>query len=193
MITLNGAEFFSAETAGNDPSIGNKEQIYNIAHDNIDEMDIAMCPPHMTVDERENFLDTVVDVTALPGMFRSSDGGDLSLDTDTATSIVATALGKKVSKTDVMWRAPGKNALSKIKSQEHLEEMIIGIERAGSIAFQQQEGRMRAVMYRCNYDRMSITLYLQAGLLPRMMRASHGRYLALLDKARQKAISHGCW
>lgn len=192
-IALNNNELFTAETAGDDPSVGNKEQIYNIAFDNIDEMDIALCPPHMTSDERENFLETVVDVTALPGMFRSTEGGDVSMDTDTATSIVATALGKRAAKTDVMWQVPARNALSKVKTQEQLYNIISGIERSGRIAFKQQEGRMRAIMYKCNYDKNSITLYLQAGLLPRMMRASHAGYIALLYKARQKVLEHGSW
>lgn len=74
-ITLNSADFFRAETAGADPSIGNKEHIYGIPFDNVDEMDIALCPPHMTTIERESFLETVVDVTALPGMFRQNEGG----------------------------------------------------------------------------------------------------------------------
>lgn len=159
----------------------------------MDEMDAALCPPHMTADERENFLETVVDVTALPGMFRSNKNSETTMDTDTATSIVATALGKRVSMTDVMWRSPAKNALSKVKTQAHLYEVITGIERSGRIAFQQMEGRMRAIMYRCNFDRTSISLYLQAGLLPRMIRASHDRYIALLYKARQKVIEHGSW
>lgn len=192
-ITLSSDEFFKAETAGADPSVGNKEQIYNISHDNVDEMDVALCPPHMTEDERENFLEAVVDVTALPGMFRSSESSDVMMDTDTATSIVATALGKKVSISDVMWRTPSKNAISKVKTQAQLYELISGVEKAGKIAFQQQEGRMRAIMYRCNYDRSDIQLYLQAGLLPRMMRASYDRYIQLLYKARQKVIDHGGW
>lgn len=115
------------------------------------------------------------------------------MDTDTATSIVATALGKKVSMTDVMWRSPTKNALSKVKTREQLYDIISGIERSARIAFQQQDGRMRAIMYKCNYDQVSIQLYLQAGLLPRMMRASHDRYIALLYKARQKVLEHGRW
>lgn len=52
---------------------------------------------------------------------------------------------------------------------------------------------MRAIMYRCNFDRTSISLYLQAGLLPRIIQASHDRYIALLYKARQKVIEHGSW
>lgn len=50
---------------------------------------------------------------------------------------------------------------------------------------------MRAIMYKCNYDRQSIALYLQAGLLPRMMRASYARYIGLLYKARQKVYDQG--
>lgn len=194
-ISLNSAEFFRADTAGLDPSVGNKEQIYNVPHDNVDEMDILLCPPHMVASERENFLDTVLDITALPGMFRSGDGSnETTLDTDTATSIVATALGKRASVTDVMWRSPSKNAMSKVKSKELLYDVITGVEKAGRIAFQQQEGRMRAIMYRCNYDRTSIQLYLQAGLLPRIMRATYDRYIALLYKARQKVIENdGTW
>lgn len=35
-ISLAAGEFFKAETAGEDPSIGNKEQIYGISHDDIE-------------------------------------------------------------------------------------------------------------------------------------------------------------
>jgi hypothetical protein len=192
-ISLATVDFYTAETAGEDPSVGNPELIYGIVHDDIDVMDAALCPPFMTPEDRGKLLNTVVDITALPGMFRSNDLGDFSLDAEIATSIVATALGKEATKANAVWNTPARNSLSKIKSQAQLEDMIVGVEKSGKLAFQQQEGRMKAIMYKCNYDRSSIQLYLQAGLLPRMMRYSYQRYLSLLYKARQKVLDHGCW
>lgn len=114
-------------------------------------------------------------------MFRVDDSSsEMSMDTDTATAIVATALGKKASHSNAVWNSNTRNALSKVKTQQQLHDIIEGIEKAGKVAFEQQDGRMRALMYECNYDRTSIQLYLQAGLLPRMMRASYARYLAIL-------------
>lgn len=194
VISLASEEFFHADTAGNDSSNGNEEKIYGISHDNIDEMDEALCPPHMAVGEREHFMDSVIDILALPGMFFSNNGvGEQIAGVDIATAIVATALGKKKSSSEVIFQTAGRNALSKIKTQAHPTETINGVERSMKIVFQQQEGRMRAVMYRCGYDQPSIQLYLQAGLLPRMVRASYARYIALLYKIRQKVIDHGGW
>jgi hypothetical protein len=158
-------------------------------------MDAALCPLDMAAADRSNFLEMVVDVIALPGMWKYEDcateATSNSAATDLPTTVVVAALGHRMTATDVMCRSPANTI--KVKTQYQLHEYIASIKRAGRVTCTQQKGRMQSTIFLVNYPKDLIQAYLQAGLLLRIVHATYKRYESLLYKAWQKAFDHGHW
>ena len=108
---------------GPDPSTGT-QMIFGLDPTNEMEMDSMLLPPHMTdADQRKEFFNIAMDVTSLPGGYRSTDDDD-----NGGTEALMHVLGHGTS-TFRAWRKISLNALAKIKSKDELLVFVRDVEK----------------------------------------------------------------
>jgi hypothetical protein len=171
---------------GEDPSQGDEERIYGILYDDNEVMDAGLSPHDMLAQDRTGFLGQAIDIAALPGMYAVT----LDVESEMASAMVATTLGRSDTGHDLMWRLAKKNALSQIKTREDLFKFVDKVDKVSDRAFKAQDSRLRNFMYARHYAKVHIDFYLQTGLLPRLLRSSFDSYTRLLGKLRQYAFDH---
>ena len=176
---------------GEDPSIGKDDEVYgsNIADEN--KLNKKLCPPDLSREDRAKFLQLSPDITSLPGMYLSA-----SIETSMEYEMVSISLAQSANRKgstpyDTMWRHKKKHSLGTIKSQEDLVAMVEQVDKAGKFALAQFKDRVRAFMLARRYSKNSVTLYLQAGLLPKIIQITLRNFQLLLEFFRSLSYKHG--
>lgn len=177
-------------SVGEDPSVGTK-QIFGVDPADSNRMDTLLLPP--TVEDREarqDFYDLAMDVASLPGGYRSTDDDDHS-----PTELLVHALGRNRSSYFRNWRKPTHNALGRIKSAKELMQFVRDVEKMHTRNKASQDHRMRSFLHSCHIPSEVIGLYLQSGLLLRVVQDTFRFYLGLLESLRsaQWEMSSASW
>ena len=176
---------------GDDPSVGKDDEIFGIGIADVKKLDRKLCPPDLCKEDRAKFLQLTPDITSLPGMYLSS-----SIDTSMEYEMVSISLAQGSSRRgstlhDTMWRHKRKHSLGNVKTQDDLISMVEQVDKAGKMALGQFKDRVRAFMLARKYSKNSITLYLQAGLLPRIVQFTLRNFQLLLEFLRSLCYKHG--
>ena len=176
---------------GDDPSVGKDDEIYgeNVADER--KLNKVLCPPDLTKEDRVKFLQLTPDVTSLPGMYLSS-----SVDTSMEFEMVSLSLANNGSRRntalhDSFWRHKKKHSLGAVKTQEDLISMVEQVDKASKVALNQFKERVRSFMLYRHYSKSSITLYLQAGLLPKIVHLTVRNFQLLLESLRSLTYKFG--
>jgi hypothetical protein len=180
---------------GSDPSTEDSKRIHGLEIDD-PEIDKLLAPEDLKRSDRGAFIEAAVDVTALPGMF--STGSQTTYDevqgvTEAATSMLATMSGKRAQLHDTQWKTMRKNTLGTITKQKQFFSLIETIEDSSEPAFEQQDSKIRLLMYRRKYDADMITDYLEHGLLPTISRQTYAYFMGLLNAIRQLYYTNLVW
>ena len=168
----------STMPTGPDPSTGT-ELIFGLDPTHETEMDGMLLPPHLTdSDQRKEFFNISMDVTSLPGGYRSTDDDDQG-----GTEALMHVLGHGGS-TFRAWRKTSLNALAKIKSKDELLVFVRDVEKVVVRHRLAEHQRWRNYMHKSNHTRDVIELYLRTGLLPRLIDDTYQYYINLLNTVR---------
>lgn len=120
-----------------------------------------------------------MDVTSLPGGYRLTDDDDLG-----ASEVLARAFGRTRQGYYRNWRRVTHNALSRVTSRKELLQFVRDVEKSVTRVQKSHDQRMRQFLLSCRLSPEVVTLYLQAGLLPRIIQETYRLYLSLLEAFR---------
>ena len=166
-------------TARPDPSVGT-EKIYDTDPADEKTMDDLLLPPDLTEREsKQEFFELAMDVTSLPGGYRTTDDDDFG-----NADVLMKAFGRSRYGQYRNWRRPTHNALAKITSREELFSTVRDVETTVKHHRQAQGERIRKFMYGCHHEADYIDLYLQVGMLPKLVEQTYTFYLGLLNFLR---------
>ena len=173
--------------AGADPSVGKPDQLYNTAIDVEVEVLGVLCPKGVSNEVKRELMETAVDVVSLPGKLSNieANGGmdQLAATLGELSSFESRRAGFVAR--DTQWQAKNRNALDRIKT---LEDLINGTEELSS-----QRARVMAnmcsnmceVLMKAGWTLGDSKMFVEAGLLPRIIRATMEYYFYLLLHLRQ--------
>jgi hypothetical protein len=179
------------EHAGADPSVGKPEQLYNTSIDVESEVLGILCPKGVSKDVQRELMETAVDVVSLPGKLSNveTNGG---MDQLAATLGELSAFQSRragIVPRDTQWQAKNRNALDRLKS---LDDLIAGTEELSTQrerVMTNMGSNMCEVLVKAGWTLADSKMFVEAGLLPRIIRASMQYYFYLLLHLRH--ISSG--
>jgi hypothetical protein len=102
---------------GDDPSVGDPTRVYNTLVDSQGEMNRALWPDGMTNEDRSGLYNNMIDIAALPGRSKKSEGA-ASTDIALLAQLLSSEQGVAKHRTNIAWRNASKDTLSKIKSRK---------------------------------------------------------------------------
>jgi hypothetical protein len=181
-----GTEHFS--TAGPDTST-DKNELFGVRIGTIGKMHAFLLPAN-TTDRRtaEAMYDCAADILALPGYYNRGDEipdeGDGS-----AAALVAMSRGQKETGLHLTYRAASNNGLRHIKNREDLHNAMENVPDAWEDIETSQRSQFNNVLDLAGYESSYIDLYLQTGMLPRLVRDTYTYYVGLLNTVNSHANS----
>jgi hypothetical protein len=168
--------------AGADPSVGKPDELYNTAIDV--EVDVlgVLCPKGISKEVQRELMETAVDVVSLPGKLSNTEanGGmdQLAATLGELSSFEARRAGFVAR--DTQWQAKNRNALDRIKT---LEDLINGTEELSTQrdrVMSNMGSNMCEVLMKAGWTSSDSKMFVEAGLLPRIIRATMDQYFYLL-------------
>ena len=181
-------------TSGPDTS-KDKTELFGVKINTIGKMDKFMLPRN-TGDRvtAEAMYDCASDILALPGQYRKGDDGDYGEDGSTA-ALVAMVRGQRDTGLHLTYRTNSNNGLRQIKSKNDLYDAMENVPDAWEDLETSQRSQFINVLDRSGYDSDYIDLYLQTGMLPRIVRDTYTNYVGLLNTVNSHAngISDESW
>jgi hypothetical protein len=169
-------------TCAPDPSVGTS-QVFGMDPADAANLDNLLLPPIADDSKtKQDFYDLAMDVANLPGAYRQTDDDDAS-----SSEALAHALGRSRSTFYRSWRKVTHNSLGRIKSLKELLQMAKDLERSVERQRRAQDQRMRSFLYDCRLPQDVIGLYLQSGLLIRVLRDTYRYYHGLVETCRTTA------
>jgi hypothetical protein len=179
------------EHAGADPSVGKPEQLYDTSINVEAEVLGILCPKGISNDVRRELMETAVDVVSLPGKLSNVDANG-GMDQLAATLGELSAFQSRRAgfvPRDTQWQAKNRNALDRLKT---LEDLISGTEELSTQrerVMSNMGSNMCEVLMKAGWTLPDSKMFVEAGLLPRIIRATMQYYFFLLLHLRH--ISSG--
>ena len=187
-----------------DPSTGKIDDIYG-AHIDSTEMEEMTLPPGLESKDSQELFDLAPDIMSLPGKsacFTSEVDSGFSEADQTASMVDALrmALGKdgieRVGRRDTQWDKATRHALSQIKDETSLRECTIKLKKCRKSVLDRFTRAVTLFLLRRRYSHPEITLYLEKGGLPQIIRKTFDLYTQLLDtilyeQQRTNVYEHG--
>ena len=180
----------SRYSVGEDPSVGTKS-IFGIDPADTTRMDDLLMPPLVDDPEaRTDFYDVAMDVTSLPGGYRVADDDDYG-----STELLARAFGRTRHSHYRNWRKTTHNQLGRIGSAKELLQFVKDVEKTLQRNKAAQDHRMRAFLHSCRLPSEVVGLYMQSGMLPRLIQDTYRFFLGLLETLRSSywEMSDAVW
>jgi hypothetical protein len=173
-------------TSGPDTS-KDKAELFGVKINTIGKMDTFMLPRN-TADRvtAEAMYDCASDILALPGQYRRGDDGEYGEDGSTA-ALVAMVRGQRDTGLHLTYRSNSNNGLRQIKSKDDLYEAMETVPDAWEDLETSQRSQFINILDRSGYDADYIDLYLQTGMLPRIVRDTYTYYVGLLNTVNSHA------
>ena len=164
---------------GPDPSTGSST-IFGIDPADVNKMDEFLLPPNVGDGEtRQEFYDLAMDVASLPGGYRLTDDDDHG-----HAEWLARAFGRAKYSPYRNWRKVTNNALARISSSKELLQFVKDVEKTIDRHRKAQEQRMRSFLLACRVPADVVALYIQSGMLPRILQETYRFYMGLLETLR---------
>jgi hypothetical protein len=180
---------------GDDPSVGDRTRVHNTPVNSAEEMHRALCPDGMTKEDRSSLYNNMLDIAALPGMSKQSEGM-ASTDIAALAQMLGSEQGVASHRTNIGWRNASKDTLRKIKNRVDLERVVKELNSVRNVAVRGQTNRLHALLESLHYSPDSVQLYLSSGLLPVLVTRSFEFFHRLLCTVRDEAyqvISGTAW
>jgi len=134
----------------------------------------------------------MVDVAALPGKHavRSADAIDKMAATFEEVMNFRKARTGGFAR-DTQWNTDSRNVLLSVKTAETLSDKTRELQEEQTKVVEASVSRYKVVLEREGWDQVSTKLWLQAGVMPRMVQASLTAYLSLLLEAQGQFQTFG--
>jgi len=168
-------------------------------------MEEMTLPPGLESKDSQELFDLAPDIMSLPGKsscFTSEVDSGFSEADQTASMVDALrmALGKdgieRVGRRDTQWDKATRHALSQIKDETSLRECTIKLKKCRKSVLDRFTRAVTLFLLRRRYSHPEITLYLEKGGLPQIIRKTFDLYTQLLDtilyeQQRTNVYEHG--
>jgi hypothetical protein len=165
------------------------DEIFGINYNRTQAMDALALPANTTgKDTRERLYEAATDILALPGIYQKDVDYD-DTTTDLVTALATTMGSKRDNGLNLNYRSKKKNGLSQIVLRSDLFRLVDQVQETGELADQTQRSMFIKVMGDQGYSYDASLLYLQMGVLPRIIRDTYAMYLSLLTTVATKAIA----
>jgi hypothetical protein len=168
--------------AGADPSVGKPDELYDTSIDVEAEVLGVLCPKGISEEVKRELMETAVDVVSLPGKLTNieANGGmdQLAATLGELSSFESRRAGFVAR--DTQWQAKNRNALDRIKT---LEDLINGTEELSTQrdrVMSNMGSNMCEVLMKAGWTLPDSKMFVEAGLLPRIIRATMDHYFYLL-------------
>jgi hypothetical protein len=109
--------------------------------------------------------------------------------TNLVTVLATTMSGKRDSGLNANYRAKKNNGLSQIVIRDDLFRLVEQVQETGELAEQTQRSMFIKVLGNQGYSYDATLLYLQTGVLPRIIRDTYAMYLSMLTTMATSALS----
>ena len=170
----------SRYAVGPDSSTGTS-LIFGVDPADVDKMDELLLPPTIvTTKAKRELYATVMDVPSLPGNYRMTDDDESS-----PFDVLAVAFGGDRATPIRDWRKGTHTNLLRVKSHRELLQTARDVEKIYRRHRKAQEQQMRGYLQGCGLASEVTELYVQSGLLPRLVHDSYRFYLGMLETMRQ--------
>jgi hypothetical protein len=140
----------------------------------------------MTDEDRSGLYNNMIDIAALPGRSKQSEGA-ASTDMALLAQLLSSEQGVAKHRTNIAWRNASKDTLSKINSRKDLEQIITELNAVRAVAFRGQQNRLITLLEGFHYSSESVQWYLTSGLLPVMVMRSFEFFNRLICAVRDEA------
>lgn len=163
------------------PDLSNtRQEVFGISIDMHDIMDTMCLPAGTSADGTDGMYDCATDVMALPGGFKTAGREDDEDEGDVAKALMTMASGKQEMSLHMRYNARSQNGLRQIKGPKDLYEFVENVHEAWQQAQSTMNSQITRRMYRAGYGSASISLYLQSGVLPRLITDTYTGYTFFL-------------
>jgi hypothetical protein len=136
----------------------------------------------------------MIDVGALPGAYKqiqeSDEHGEVMGFIEGTAQLLGQTFGRQI-KVDSQWRQAKRASLSKVKTQNDVEQLIDDVREVRDIVFKQQKQRIKALLHTCRYSPEEIDEYLYSGLWIRIVLDTFDLNLRLLETLLATSREHG--
>ena len=146
-----------------------------------------LCPTGISAEMKQQLADSIVDATALPGTYISTDDKTEALDSLSAAFV--TALGTTTK--SALWKKSSRNTLGHIKTEEKLVEVIEDFEEIRDDAVTNMQSDMRSALDALCWPLTEVETYTMDGGLALIGRWSMDYFGALLIQSSLRIASHG--
>jgi hypothetical protein len=163
-----------------------------------DKLEKALSPDGMRSSDRLELFNAALDITSLPGTLSSRVGINDDRDHDdemyrmteltTQSMAYATrALSRTIVKIDSTYNSPRRHGLRNIKTRKDVFDQTPQVERAWSKTNKDQQRVMTILLRSLHYQPDEIKVYLQCGLLPRIISLTFVLYNQFFNAVRRSA------
>ncbi len=188
-------EVSNPDYAGADPSVGKPEYLYNASIDVESEVLGALCPKGLSIDVKRELMETAVDVVSLPGKLSNMESGggmdQLAATLGELSSFQSRRAG--LVPRDTQWQAKNRNALDRMKT---LQDLVDGTEELSTQqdrVMKNMGSNMCEVLLKAGWILPDAKMFVEAGLLPRIIRTTMQYYFNLLLHLRHMSSSIENW
>ena len=165
------------------------DEIFGVNYNRTQAMDALALPANTTgKDTRSMLYEAATDVLALPGIYQKDVDYD-DATTDLVTALTSTLSGKRDSGLNANYRAKKNNGLSQIVIRDDLFRVVRQVQETGELAEKTQRSMYIKVLGDQGYSYDATLLYLQTGVLPRIIRDTYAMYLNMLTTMATWALT----